>query len=316
MALRDQGHPDQGIAAHTRALALLAHDSTTPEALYELARTHYLLHKASHRPHPGKRTQFTSKRRDPANDGLEAAIDILENLVKQFPSVPEYKFLLAQCNLERNRLPFPGEWSRSARCDKAAVEILRELIEAYPDVPDYRFVLGDALWTQAFFVCRKDAGETKPADAEARLQEALDVTEDLDLHHPNIPEYLMLRSRLHYFMGKLQADLSRYDDAVRQFRLAARKQEQVIRQASEPRGHEFVLCGIQVDLASALQQSGQTAEASRLLDRQIKRLSELVDRTVQSDERICGHAKGLLCRAQEIRDGWRLHENTSGQMNP
>jgi tetratricopeptide (TPR) repeat protein len=320
MALVDQGERTGAQEAHMRALDLLSSNAESPEAQYELARTHYLLHMAVHRRDSKGPPQFSRIRDENHEDRLQTAIDLLGDLVDESPAVPDYRFLLAQCYVEKNRSTFKPGRNRSTHCDAAANEILTGLIREYPDVPDYQFVLGDTLWEQAYHNCRKAAGGRKADEslnmAESRLLEALRVTENLDIDHPNIPQYLKLKSRLHSRLADTYTSLNRHEDAVTQLRIAVRKQEQVVRASSDSYVHEVWLAKFNRDLAAALAKIGEWDEAEQLLGRQIDVLTGLADRTSAPEGPVCGMANNVLAGAKSLQAGWQMHRKTWGHRSP
>jgi eukaryotic-like serine/threonine-protein kinase len=316
--LREQSQHSEARLAHARALELLAANSLSQKGEYELARTHYLLHLAE-RPHPWKKhAGGEGSREEPRASGpdhLHAAVQILDELVEKSPTVPEYRFLLAQCYLQRNRWPSRENWPTPRVCEATAVGILEKLIEEHPEVPDYRYVLGDALMKCEWGRGHKNRGADSAEElqeSEERLQKALEVTENLELDHPNIPQYLMLKTRLHARLADVYEDTGRTPDAIRQKRQAIRKQEQLIRRSAEPQVHRHWLARWQGELAELLSRAEQWTAARDVLKSQAANLKRLIaDPGPHGDRLREAYERQLSWVEQELTDVQERLENTS-----
>src|SRR5262249_36518100 len=123
------------------------------------------------------------------NDGphpIQGALRLLEGLVKEYPSVPDYRHLLACCYRDVPPERFaPGPAPGRGFPDRA-VEILQQLADDFPDVPDYRYDLSETY-------ARVDIG--KPASPEAgqaardQLERALTLSRKLVADYPGVPHY-------------------------------------------------------------------------------------------------------------------------------
>src|SRR5262249_43162523 len=75
----------------------------------------------------------------------QRAADLLEELVREYPAVPEYRHLLACCYRDLPPDP-PGRGQPKGKSNtERAMDLLRELVKDFPRVPDYRFDLCETL---------------------------------------------------------------------------------------------------------------------------------------------------------------------------
>src|SRR5262249_14720224 len=83
-------------------------------------------------PRGGRRAGPASR---PAGDRpLHRAAALLEQLVREFPAVPEYRHLLACCYRDMPAGPFGERLQAKANADRA-IELLRQLVKGFPGVP-------------------------------------------------------------------------------------------------------------------------------------------------------------------------------------
>src|SRR5262249_18200004 len=140
-------------SAHARALATLTESprdhEKQPAYRYELARTYYFL--AARKPEPGE--PVLERRPGPSSGGpcgpgesachpsegsaIQDALRLLEDLVREYPSVRDYRHLLACCYRDVPPERVPGNSLSARACLDKAAEILQQLANEFPDVPDY-----------------------------------------------------------------------------------------------------------------------------------------------------------------------------------
>src|SRR5262249_48598225 len=118
-----------------------------------------------------------------ADHPARRAATLLEQLVRGFPTVPEYRHLLACCY--RDIPPDPvGRGQRRTRSNTGRAEdLLRQLVADFPKVPDYRFDLCETLIRSAP-LDQLRSGESANK-ARERLEEAVSLSADLVAHYPN-----------------------------------------------------------------------------------------------------------------------------------
>jgi eukaryotic-like serine/threonine-protein kinase len=192
----------------------------------------------------------------------QKAIDILEQLVTEYPSVPGYHHLLARCYREAQ--PF---FAASSGSLSKAMDILEKLAADYPDVADYRYDLSET------YAMLGDPGPWGPQNWEggnsqwspAMLEKALALSEQLVAEHPNIHEYAIssvgIRLRLNNALQhgddvKAEASLRKTLDAL--LNLAGRF----------PNDYSFcriLTAGVQRKLGELLYAHGRLPEARQAL---------------------------------------------------
>ena len=210
--------------------------------------------------------------------------------------------------------PFPDRaksertWHGSGTAGfQQAIEILEQLVRELPDVPDYRFELGDlysSMVARQLYSHGWRRTEWTPEvlqDAEENLMSGLDVTKDLDVTHPNIPRYLMLKARLHHTYAKVLNETNRLADAERQYQRAIEKQRLVVRHAGDGHHHEIFLARYRFELAEVLFKLGQTAEARTALESLNGELEALLD-----DPASCLGGRSQKSAEDLLADGGRL----------
>lgn len=315
-ALRALQRIDEVREAHARALRTLteaaAESGDRPEHRFELARTYYFQSQREFpsgpggpdRGPPGGPNGFGPGRPPPPpgpprgepphpggsdNGSSRRAIVLLEDLVKEHPSVPEYRHLLACCYRDsppdRGRPPGPG-----ANTNRA-VELLRQLVKDYPKVPDYRYDLCETLARASFFG-RPPSPDTAEASRQM-LEEALAISQQLVTEYPNVPQYTASGAQVRDRLGQLLHHTGRSDEAEKMLRKAVALQTELVRQHADVTAYRFSLSLTQAALARVLTTRGNTVEARQLLET----LSVRLERLLQSDPRL-GFVRGLLIRSR------------------
>ena len=177
-------------------------------------------------PKPSERRPDSGRTSDELQH-LSTATDLFAELADEFPSSPEYRFWLAQCDLESSH-HMPDQTGDNNDQRMTAIALLEELVEAHPDKPDYLYRLSEAYgqsygeWNRLGH--RIDEGESKqgewvrPKDQAAQvehdLREALRVSELLIRQQPHVPAYAV--SNL--FLNMALADVLRSEGKPAQAR--------------------------------------------------------------------------------------------------
>ncbi|NOX53219.1 MAG: protein kinase, partial [Planctomycetes bacterium] len=199
------------------------------------------------------------------------AIQLLEELVEEYPHLPEYRYLLALCYRD---LPVgrPDSDRRPIGSDiQQATKLLEQLVEENPDVPDYRFELSQTYSIAANPV----AWKTRPDDAviENQLRQAIEHLARLTADYPQVPEYAAAVARVHHQLGlflqfsaRSKTDERQQRDAIldkaeQQLRAAIDRQQKLV--AGYPRApiYQVLLARFHCSLAELLRSRGRTAEA-------------------------------------------------------
>jgi serine/threonine protein kinase len=295
---------------------LVAENSGAGEAKFELARTLYLLSKprlhnpeqhikrgssGSPRgersapadrpppPRPGERRGGPERRGDPDRPGgpgmnpedivyLERAVTLLENLNLNDSAHPEYRFLLALCYREKDKLVLGND-------DKQSIALLEKLCSQYPQVPEYQFELGVTLADVPVHNFR----DARIEDSIDGLRLSLQQLNSLTREHPNIPRYIESCAHTHHKLGTLlrkSADESptrrsatlraaNIADSQRHLRMAVRLQTTQCEQFPESISEKIWLARMRDNLAISLLLGKQPDEALSLIELAIAESSSI-----------------------------------------
>ncbi len=191
--------------AHRQALQILETAGKTAAPTdgyrYEFARTLYFL--------ASKRLAAMDNRRDgeagEPSAGLgphhyrsgeyrQTAVAMLEALVGEHPTEPDYRFLLALC-YRLSEVGPPAARSAARTSGRArALQILEELKAQYPDVADYRYELAVTYAAVPVGLVPEEEHGSPSAAAESQLRRALAEFEWLVARHTHVPEYARCRA--------------------------------------------------------------------------------------------------------------------------
>jgi len=132
---------------------------------------------------------------------------IMEQLVSEYPAVPEYRQLLAMCyrDVPPDRFGPPGEGTKTG-FDRAA-EILRKLSTEYPNMPDYRFDLCETLARLSPLSFSGFGGAMEAKRREPDWKKAVNVSKGLAEDYPRIPTYVAARARYLSQLAAMQAQV-------------------------------------------------------------------------------------------------------------
>lgn len=215
------------------------------------------------------------------------AIDLLEELCRESPSVPAYRHLLARCYRDSHAGgAFDAE--ALARLDKATA-ILTELAEEFPEVPDYRYDLSEAY--AAVDVRGPLPAEMVPLLLD-RLESALQLSEELVADHPNVPAYAVSQVHLHHKRARLLTRAGRQDKAEAELREALDLQASLVRQFPQSASYRAWLAVLHGSLGRAMIDRGDFDEAKLEMEQMVEVLGPLADRRGELP-----HVRGLLNEA-------------------
>jgi tetratricopeptide (TPR) repeat protein len=291
-------------ASHRRALTAIqsagAVGDLPAECQYEAARTLYFLaNKASFEL--GNRRGEDESDRGPAGGRpyssqqcREAATSILEGLVRENPSLPDYRFLLALCL----RPTGTGAVSRADAANRQrAIYILEELKEAHPDVLDYRYELAATYaWIGVgFFPWQQPVAEPH---AKSSLGMALVESRWLMEHNPSIPQYACSTALILAKLAEIHRRAGENEEAESLFRQALEGQEAANERFSELPVHHKVLCEfMRLKLAQTMLHNHTVTvdrealcQSRDMLETCIARLGELAKRPDLADARLASAA--------------------------
>jgi tetratricopeptide (TPR) repeat protein len=195
---------------------------------------------------------------------------VLEQLVRDFPNVPEYRHLLACCY--RDMPPSRGPSSKNLNRDRA-VELLRQLVKEFPGAPDYRLDLCEALGRPGPPPRPDEAGEDD-RNAE-RLGQAVSLSDQLRMQYPNVPEYTAAHARCLEALGGFLLRGGQPAEAEKRYRQAVDLQEKLVRQYPEVVAFRCWLSFLERSLGQALAGRGELKEARACLEAAARRLEAL-----------------------------------------
>ncbi len=264
-----QREDEDASAAHGQALALLEPLADSLDGKYEIARSLYLLHQ-SKQPRwwgRGRRRKKDAQKYQQDQRTINRAAALLEDLSEDHPDVPEYRFLLAKCY----RAHSEANVDEKATAEKA-INLLKQLVRQHPDVADYRYVLGDAYAMSDYRRLRRARSRedyrwsaAEFAEAEQRMRNALEVTSDIELTHPNIPQYLSQKTHLYYGLALTLQGQSQKEGAGLAFAEAIERQAWMVRREPDDYSSRVWLARLRSEWAEILLDTQQTEVACEQL---------------------------------------------------
>jgi len=226
------------------------------------------------------------------------AIALLRDLMKEHPSVPEYRHLLACCYRDAppNRGPGgppgfgprqgPGGDSPGANLARA-IALLRQLVKDFPKVPDYRYDLGETL---ARPVMWRAGSERSPSDrspgrpnspdsflnSQKRLEEALGISTALSAEYPSMPQYAASQAQVHDKLGLIFERMQKLDKAEPERRRAVALQLDLVKKHPDVIAYNYSLAVMESSLARLLGEREKWKESRPLLEDSTTRLEALL----------------------------------------
>jgi serine/threonine protein kinase len=302
--VRSLQHLDEASRMHQMAIQVLAEApkalASRPECRYQLAYSYYSLEdrdffaKKGPGKGPGPRLNNPTRR----------AVTLLEDLVRDYPDVPEYRHLLACYYRDAPpgwgppREPEESPSSTEKSGPELAVDLLRKLVEDFPTIPDYRLDLCETLarWGGP----RGRSGDAN-GKSEERMKQAIAISGELVNQYPNVPEYAAAHAQ---FLDKLGMDsyrASKFEDAEKLGRKAVTIQRRLVKQHPEVVAYNLWQCFMERSLGEALAARGQLAEARTLLEGATSRVEAYwrSDYRLVGLPRFLGMAYGNLARVLE-----------------
>ena len=208
------------------------------------------------------------------DQNLRKAVELLERLLSEYGTVPEYKHLLA-CSYRdmepsgRQRGPQMTE-----RYSDKAIALLRQLVADYSKVPDYRFDLSETLGRSA----------TRDPSGDARLEEAIAQSTELIANYPNVPEYTAAHARQLDHRGVRFFELKNFDESERFLRRAIGHQTKLVEQHPDAVAYHLWLSLMERSLGRTQGWRGKVKEARELLERSVNRAEAIL----KKDSRVPG----------------------------
>ncbi len=206
----------------------------------------------------------------------QRAIGLLEDLVKEHPSVPEYRHLLACCYRDAppdRQPPGPGAGNANAGL---ALQLLRQLVKDFPKVPDFRHDLCETL-SRVGYSGRPLSPESAEA-AQTLLKEAIELSSALAAEYPDVPQYTGSQAVAQEKRGLVFQQLKQSRESEKSLRKAVALQSKLARQHPEVVAYHFSLSLMELSLGRMLYEGGNWKDARTNLEASVKRLETLLDK--------------------------------------
>jgi eukaryotic-like serine/threonine-protein kinase len=301
--------------SHVTALTILHSVSkgqqNRPETRYELARTCYFLGMRP-RPEPGAERPGPPRNRRPppeeSTDGeaggvrppspqrpppvpdeprsqedrrqqdecMAKAIDLLNRLIEEYPSKPDYRHMLALCHRDRSiELERRDRAAGKLALDKAT-KLLEQLVADFPEVQDYRYDLSETY--AAVDPHHAPPSDRTDAETAERLRKALRLSEKLGAENPYVPQYMASQAHLHHQLTAVLTRMREWDKAEQSHRRAIDIQTSLVEQFPEVPSYQLWLGQFRNSLGQFLLERTRLREARVLLDGTATMLTGLMAR--------------------------------------
>jgi serine/threonine protein kinase len=320
--LRSLQQVDEARQMHQLAIKTLTDAPETlterPECRFELARTYYALGEGERflsTPGPGGPPPRGDPGRGPPGRGRERppfpgpppgpppdmiddqfgrrAVAVLEQLVVEYPTVPEYRHLLACCY--RDMPPVrggPGSQTMSSRASRS-VELLRHLVAEFPKVPDYVLDLCETLDRPGPPPGRAGNPDSG-ARSEERIGEAVKLSEELVSKYANVPAYSAALARYLNHLAMAFYRAGKLVDAEACYLRSLKIQGKLVRQYPDVVAYGCWLSMMEHGLARVQAERGEWKEARARLESASTRIETLKKKEPHLEW--AGHLSGMIYR--------------------
>ncbi|MFT3879549.1 MAG: protein kinase [Gemmatales bacterium] len=256
------------------------------------------------------------KQNDEARAGIERAIAIVRDLVKEYPEQKEHQSGLAYCHsLLAKILLEQGQHAESLKQNELAMSLIQRLIRNFPTESHFQIMLANNKEEKGVVLSRQLRNE----DAIVQYQEARAIYQALEKTQQ---ERLQAQSNL----GSLNANFSHayqalgnYQKGLEHLRLATACRQEILKQVPDDYDNQIGLANSQIDLGVLLRNMGQYPEAAKVFEESRDRLRvlhheypALPEVTYQLAVVLCSHAR-LLESMREMEKA-RAHFDESHQL--
>ena len=242
---------------------------------YELARTYFnLAPRRTELGLRGRRLRSSNQSGLASRDNtrqlaLDKAIELLESLVKDQPSVADYRYLLVQCY---QAVP----WRRGADREKVfdrrnkATAMLEELVQQFPEIADYRYLLSRTLAQPSRRLERLRESE-KQGLSDHRIR-ALSIARLLMIDHPGDPRYRAWFARNCQLVAGGLSRMGQWEEAHSHYREAHYQVTRLVSEYSDNRGYRYLHWVLNKQFAGELYRNGKSEESRDLIEKEIASL--------------------------------------------
>jgi len=280
--------------SHQNAIEILQRidDSKSTElhqdVLFEKARTDYLLGRRSRGRQGGvplrpvitqQQEQFDKDiRRPPLREqSIRNAVNILETLVKDSPSKPEYRHLLALCYCELADVVVDRENSGNATV-ASAIQLLEQLAKENPRQPAYRYSLCTTLlWLNLTRNAREDTLE----NAAERAGRAISLAETLAQERPDEWIYSAVQVEAQLLMAQVHSFRALPDDAHASATRAVEVGQELVKKYPDCVSFQYWVGVAHATTGGILSEAGHKDAALSAYDLALKRFAEVLK--IESD---------------------------------
>jgi serine/threonine protein kinase len=242
---------------------------------YELARTYFNL--APRRRELGLRGRRLrssnpsglASRENTRRLALDKAIELLESLVKDQPSVADYRYLLVQCY---QAVPWRRGTDREKVFDRRnrATVMLEELVQQFPDTADYRYLLSRTLAQPSRRLER--LGDSEKQELSDHRMRALSMARLLMIDHPGDPRYRAWFARNCQLVAVGLSLMGKWDGAQSHYREAHNQVTRLVSEYSDNRGYRYLHWVLNKQFAGELYRNGKSEESRDLIEKEIASL--------------------------------------------
>lgn len=253
------------------------------------------------------------KQNDEARAGVERAIALERELVKEYPEQREHQSALAYCHsLLAKILLDQGQHADSLKQIELAMELIQHLVHNFPTETHFQIMLANNKEEKGVLLSRQLLTEKAIAQySEARaIYQALENTQQE-------------RFQVQASLGSLNANFSHayqslgdYQKGLEHLRLATRCREEMLRLLPDDYDNQIGVANSQVDLGVLLRNMGQFPEAAKVFEESRDRLRglhhdypALPEVTYQLAVVLCSHARLLESMGQVEKARSQFHES-------
>lgn len=222
-----QGKPEEAVRNDRQAIQLLEQlvAEHPRKAEYRLA-----LARAYRRYHPNRNNGAEERKRDWFR---AEAVSTIEELVQEFPQVPDYQCelseTLAMVTFESFGFPRgPRKFGRHRTPEshlRRAVDLAKGITDKYPEIPRYR----GALARSQKDLARLLHTTNRPRMAEALIADAVEIYEDLWEEFPAVTSYQFFLAAALQSHGDVLRDLGRLTDSRQAIERSIEQQESYLK---------------------------------------------------------------------------------------
>lgn len=199
---------------------------------------------------------WTERDSGQAEQSLEAAIEILDRLVRDHPEKPKYLYELAD-TLCFPKLSSEGETTAYEARITRTVAICEQLAARYPHMPQYRALLADSLTELALL--NQQADEFSVADKN--LQRAISYQRGLLERFGAINTYRLAYLESLYYLGEVKRHCGELDESRRLLETAIEEVQHRDKVGSTGRRYQLLLKSLYSSLSKTLSELGEHDQA-------------------------------------------------------